>query len=195
MKVLFLTKTQQGGSPRALSKVWEQVIQLKAWLEKLGVKISISSYGNTTLRDFDLVHIFNCYEVSDTYNFYTNAVNQNKKIVLTPFFIDMHEHYRNDPANLAQWRVDNLLRREIMQGSNMLMLHSHKEANAIQNVLYVETPSKVIFQDWGKQGVEVVIAQSIIDVYQQVLDSISSPEGQGKFLYTQVYNLPEIKKD
>ena len=178
MKVLFQIKSEQN----TLSKVWEQVIQLKAWLEKLDVKVSISSFGNINLKDFDLVHIFNCYEVSDTYNFYMNAVNHKKKIVVTPFFIDMHEYYRNEAAKLAEWRVDNLLRRKIMQGSNMLLLHSQKEADGIHNVLCVEAPSKVIFQDWDKEGMEATIAQSILEVYQQVLVTKNPSEGKGKFL-------------
>lgn len=192
MKVLFQTKSVQGPP---LSIVREQMLQLKAWLEKLDVKVVISSSANVNIKDFDLVHIFNCFEVSDTYNFYMNAVNQKKKIVVTPFFIDMHEHYKNNPAELAQWRVDNLLRREIMQGSHMLLVHSQKEAYGIQNVLCVEAPVKVMFQYWGKQDMEAAIVQSILDIYQQVLDTKNSPKWQGKFLYTQVYNLPEIKSD
>lgn len=186
MRVLFQTKSEQG----TLTKVWQFIIKLKSYLEKLDAKVTISSSENVNLNDFELVHIFSCFQVSDTYNFYMNAVNQKKKLVVTPFFIDMHEHYEDNPAMLAEWRVDNLLRREIMQGSNMLLLHSQKEADAIYNVLCVDAPAKVIFNDWDKEGMEANIARSILEAYQQVLVSKNTPEGKGKFLYTQVYNLP-----
>ena len=188
MKLLFQVKQKQGVS----SKIIWQVLHLKALLEKLGIHIFISSLGNIDLGDFDLVHIFDCTGIYDSYTFYKNAASQKKRIVLTPFFIDMHEHYGNNPVKLAEWRVGNLLRRELMQGSHMLLLHSQKEWDAIQNILYVTTPAKVVFYDWGNLDQEPVIAQNILDAYQQVLDSSVSPKVNSKFFYTQQYQLPEV---
>src|SRR5690606_9197207 len=136
---------------------------------------SISSLSNINLKDFDIVHIFNCIKVTDSYNYYMNAVNQKKRIALTPFFIDMHEHYGNNPEKLAERRVDNLLRREIMQGSHMLLLNSQKELSDIQRILYVDVPAKVIFHDWGNRKMEALMAKATFEAYQQVLDSNDSP--------------------
>ncbi|NLU36560.1 MAG: glycosyltransferase family 4 protein [Clostridiales bacterium] len=122
-----------------------QMQMTKTYLEKLGVEVKVSSKQNLDLRDFDIIHIFNTARVSEAYGFYRNAVYQKKRIVVTPVFLDMHFYYRNKPARLAAWRAENLLRREIFQGSHMLLPNSNMELEWIRNTLMVDTRARIIY--------------------------------------------------
>jgi glycosyltransferase involved in cell wall biosynthesis len=142
MKVLFQIRPGYSDSPSGDSV---QMFMTKVHLEKLGVKVSVSSRADINLKDFDLIHIFNTTRLSEAYSFYKNAVNQNKKIIVSPIFIDMHLYYRKSPARLAAWRAENLLRREIFQGCNMLLPNSNRELEWIHNILVVNTKAKIIY--------------------------------------------------
>jgi glycosyltransferase involved in cell wall biosynthesis len=142
MKVLFQIRPgyREGAAGDSV-----QMLKTMIHLKELGVDVSVTSQQNIRLSDFDLIHIFNCTRVPEAYGFYKNAANQRKKIVVSPIFIDMHLYYRDSPAKLAAWRAENILRREMLQGSNMLLPNSVKEQEWIQNILLVDTPAKVIY--------------------------------------------------
>ena len=148
MKVLFQIRPGYKEGPSGDSV---QMFMTKVYLEKLGVKVSISSRADIDLKNFDIIHIFNTMLLSEAYSFYKNAVNQKKRIIVSPIFIDMHLYYRKSPARLAAWRAENLIRREIFQGSNMLLPNSQRELEWIKNILMVNTKAKVIYH-----GVEPV---------------------------------------
>ena len=141
MKVLFQIRSGfQSGAAGDSIQMQKTMIHLK----ELGVEGSVSSQLNANLKDFDLVHIFNCTGVPEAYGFYKNAANQKKKIVVSPIFIDMHFYYKDSPERLAAWRAENIHRRETLQGSNMLLPNSQKELEWIQNILFVSTPAKIV---------------------------------------------------
>lgn len=142
MKVLFQIRP---GFQKSAAGDSIQMLNTMKHLIKLGVEVSVSSQINISLKDFDIVHIFNCTRVTEAYGFFKNAQNQRKKIVLSPIFIDMHIYYRNSPVKLAAWRSENIMRREIMQGSNMLLPNSQMELDWIKNILFVDTPSKIVY--------------------------------------------------
>jgi glycosyltransferase involved in cell wall biosynthesis len=141
MKVLFQIRP---GYQDAAAGDSIQMLKTMIHLKDLGVDVSVTSQQNINLKDFDLVHIFNCTRVPEAYSFYKNASIQKKKIVISPIFIDMHLYYKNSPTKLAAWRAENILRREMLQGSNMLLPNSQKELEWIQTILLVDTPAKVI---------------------------------------------------
>ena len=142
MKVLFQIRPGYRDSPSGDSV---QMFMTKVYLEKMGVKVNISSRADINLKEFDLIHIFNTTRLSEAYGFYKNAFNQKKKIIISPIFIDMHQYYGNSPALLAAWRAENLLRREMLQGCNMLLPNSYKELEWIQSILMVNTKAKIVY--------------------------------------------------
>lgn len=142
VKVLFQIRLGYWDSPSGDSV---QMLMTKTYLEKLGVDVCISSRQDISLNEFDLIHIFNTTRLPEAYGFYKNAMNQKKKIVISPIFIDMRRYYQNKPARLAAWRAENLFRREMLQGSHMLLPNSKKEWEWIQNILMVDTREKIIY--------------------------------------------------
>jgi glycosyltransferase involved in cell wall biosynthesis len=142
MKVLFQIRPGYRDGPSGDSI---QMFMTKIHLERLGVEVDISSRPDIHLSEFDLIHIFNCTRVPEAYAFYKNAIHQKKKIVLSPIFIDMREYYRGRPDRLAAWRAENILRREMFQGSHMLLPNSKKEWEWIKEILMVNTMAKVIY--------------------------------------------------
>ncbi|HHY83109.1 MAG TPA: glycosyltransferase family 4 protein [Clostridiales bacterium] len=142
MKVLFQIRSGYKDGPAGDSI---QMLKTKMYLEKQGVDIVVSSRPDVNMKDFDLIHIFNCTRLPEAYSFYKNAIIQKKKIVITPIFIDMHWYYRNSPARLAAWRAENIMRREMLQGCHMLLPNSQLELQWIKNILFVDTPAKIIY--------------------------------------------------
>jgi len=169
------------------------LIMTKKYLEELGYSIWLSSLSDINLKEFDIIHIVNCTPVTDAYGFFKNAAAQGAKIITSPFFKDKHENYRNDPARLAAWRRENLIRRDILIGSHMLLIQSEEERKCIHDILMVDTPAKII-----APGVDSLswrrAAQDTLDAYQELLSTGRRPESK-KFFYSQSYSLPVFRKD
>lgn len=142
MKVLFQIRP---GYKDGVAGDSIQMVKTMAYLRELGVDVSVSTQQNISLREFDIIHIFNCTRIPEAYGFYKNAINQKKKVVISPIFIDMNQYYKGNNAKFAAWRAENILRREMLQGSNMLLPNSKKELEWIQNILFVDSPSMVIY--------------------------------------------------
>lgn len=147
MKVLFQTRSGYKDGPAGDSI---QMLMTKKYLEQLGVEIDISSRADINLKDYDLIHIFNCTRLPEAYSFYRNAVFQRKKIIISPVFIDMSLYYSSSPARLAAWRAENIMRREILQGCHMLLPNSMLELKWIRDILLVDAPAKVIYHGVDK---------------------------------------------
>lgn len=143
MNVLLQIHSDYNKSISGDSVQFQKIVE---YLKMLGVKVHVSTSADEDLSSFDLVHLFNITRVDKAYRFYRNAVNQKKPIVITPIFIDMNVYYKNiSPPMYASWRSGNLLRREILQGANLLLPNSHMEAKWIKEILLVDTEYKVIY--------------------------------------------------
>lgn len=88
MKVLFQNRfdylTIPGGDTT-------QLLRTKEYLEKIGVKVDISTDPKIDLSNYDLVHIFNIMRPFESYLFIKNALKQNKKIVMSSIYWDFDE--------------------------------------------------------------------------------------------------------
>jgi hypothetical protein len=60
-----------------------QLNKTKEYLEKLGIRITVSSEHEIDLSGYDLVHLFNIMPIEDTYRQYQNIKHHRKKYVLS----------------------------------------------------------------------------------------------------------------
>ena len=101
---------------------------------KKGIKIKVSSNPQENLRDFDLVHLFNTIRVSETFQFYKNAKKQNKKIVLSPIYWNYIKYLpaEKETKRVALWNMSHPLRKEVLQGVDIVMPGAESEMRAIE---------------------------------------------------------------
>lgn len=89
MNVLFQNRTDMfechGGDVT-------QLLKTKLYLEKMGINVDVSNKLTPSLKNYDIVHLFNITSsVGDTYLQFKNAINQNKLIALSPIYWNMDE--------------------------------------------------------------------------------------------------------
>ena len=69
-----------------------QVLKTMEYLRKLGIEVKISTELEPDLCEYDLVHLFNLIRPQETYLQARNAKKYNKKIILSPIFVDYTEY-------------------------------------------------------------------------------------------------------
>jgi glycosyltransferase involved in cell wall biosynthesis len=142
MKVLFYMRP---GFNRSVAGDSVQILNTRKHLLKLGVKVDISFNSREDLSKYNVVHMFNIMRIPETYQFYNNALRQNKKILTTPIFVDMGQYYRKiGGLRLAQWKSANALRKKILDGSHYLLPNSHLEMDWIKQTFCTKTPWEII---------------------------------------------------
>ncbi len=88
MKILFKNRVNSFKSPGGDTI---QMMKTKEYLEKEGIKVDISLESNSNLKEYDLVHIFNCMRPLETSAAIFQAKEQNKKVVLSSIYWDFDE--------------------------------------------------------------------------------------------------------
>lgn len=88
MKVIFQNRFDYLSTPGGDTT---QLLKTKEYLEKIGVDVDVSTNPNIDLSGYDLVHIFNIMRPFETYLFITNALKQNKKVVMSSIYWDFDE--------------------------------------------------------------------------------------------------------
>jgi len=88
VKVLFKNRFNSFESPGGDTK---QMLKTKEYLEKLGVEVDISLNNESSLNDYDIVHIFNCMRPLETSASIFQAKEAGKKIVLSSIYWDFNE--------------------------------------------------------------------------------------------------------
>lgn len=68
-----------------------QMMETKKGLEKLGIKVDISTELSPKLDRYDLIHLYNVTRIHETYLHYRNAKQQGKKVVLSPIYHSLKE--------------------------------------------------------------------------------------------------------
>ncbi len=141
-----------------------QLLKTKEYLQKLEVEVVVSSDYEVDLRDYDLVHLFNLFPVEATYQFYRNAVRQDKKVVLSPIFWDPTDFYKacgEFTSFQKWWQQTQGMRREIITGSSMLFPGSYIELLLLEE-MFVHLPPSVIVPN----GVENFFAKGGPDYFR-----------------------------
>lgn len=88
MKILFKNRFDSFESPGGDTV---QMLQTKKYLEKIGLKVDISLRPDASIKDYDLVHIFNCMRPLETSVSIFQAKQENKKVALSSIYWDFHE--------------------------------------------------------------------------------------------------------
>lgn len=153
MKVLFCIRRDYLHS---LAGDSIQFIKSKEFLNKRGVKIKISSNPKENLRDYDIVHLFNTIRVSETFEFYKNAKKQGKKIVLSPIYWNYIKYVspQAERRRIALWEMSNPLRKEVLQGVDMVLPGAESEMRAIEKDFSIKRSYFVI-----PNGVDSIFAE------------------------------------
>lgn len=107
-----------------------QIIKTKEYLEKLQVEVEISSSPEADLTKYDLIHLFNLMPVEEIFPLFQNALQQRKKVILSPIYWDPIEFLQqsNQMDNLMLWWEKTMpLRAEILKGVDLILPNSQVE--------------------------------------------------------------------
>ena len=124
-----------------------QLIKTEEYLIKTGVNATIDNSPQADLAAYDVVHLFNLIPVVETYQFYLNARQQNKKIVLSTIYWDPVEFFEvvHQPENFGDWWQSTLpMRREILNGTALILPNSVAELEMLKNSFGALPPAVVI---------------------------------------------------
>lgn len=133
LRVLFQTR------PDYLKNIAGDTIQLlktKEYIEKLGVEVEIDiSAAPASIKDFDIVHLFNTTRVKETYKYFMNAKKQQKPVAVSTIYWDFSEYSKipDSPGSLYKnWLGYQAMRRSVFQGADILLPNSRLEADLIR---------------------------------------------------------------
>jgi len=124
-----------------------QMLKTKEYLEKLGIRVTLSTSSKTDLTDYDLIHLFNLIRVKETCQFAQNAVKQNKKYVLSTIYWNMTDYIKkekNSPSTLEWWKKDDLTRSKVLSGASALLPNSSMETDVLRKDFRISSPCYVI---------------------------------------------------
>lgn len=144
MKILFQIR---GDYSRNIAGDSIQMLKTKEYLEKLGVKVDISSSSRISLKNYDIIHIFNIIRAYEPYEFSQNAIEQGKPYVLSTIYWSMMDYIReakNTTVTLEWWQRPNDLRKKLIVNAAMLLPNSETEMYMIKKDFGVETQYLVV---------------------------------------------------
>src|SRR5687768_2371177 len=104
-----------------------QLNKTKEYLEKLGIRITVSSEQEIDLSGYDLVHLFNIMPIEDTYRQYQNIKRHRKKYVLSTIYWDPREFLTvsgQDKTFGEWWSKTMPLRREVLKEAALILPNS-----------------------------------------------------------------------
>lgn len=112
-----------------------QLNKTKEYLERLGVRIKVSSDGETDPSGFDLVHLFNIMPIEETYRQYQNAKFHGKKFVLSTIYWNPDE-FLNASGQVKTfgvwWERTMPLRREVLKEAAIILPNSNMEHEVLK---------------------------------------------------------------
>lgn len=124
-----------------------QLLKTREYLEKIGIEAVIDNRPNLDLGVYDLVHLFNLIPVAETHQYYLNTRRQHKKMVLSTVFWEPEEFFQasSEPEQLRDWWQKTLpLRREILNGSALILPNSTLELETLRKSFGALPPAVVV---------------------------------------------------
>lgn len=85
-----------------------QILKTKEYLEKLGIKVDISTELEPDLKEYDLVHLSNLIRPQEIYLQTRNAKQQQKKVVLSPIYCLYTEYEKKGREGFIRFLVNFL---------------------------------------------------------------------------------------
>lgn len=124
-----------------------QLLKTREYLAKTGIEAVIDNRPNLDLATYDLVHLFNLIPVAQTHEYYQNARRQHKRVVLSTVFWEPEEFFSvsGEPEKLREWwQKTGSLRREILNGTALILPNSTLELEALRKSLGPLPPAVVV---------------------------------------------------
>jgi glycosyltransferase involved in cell wall biosynthesis len=123
-----------------------QLNKTKEYLEKLGIRITVSCEQEKDLSGYDLVHLFNIMPIEDTYRQYQNIKRHRKKYVLSTIYWDPREFLTasGQVKTFGEWWSKTMpLRREVLKEAALILPNSNMEYEILK-INFGELPPKVV---------------------------------------------------
>jgi len=144
VKVLFQIRPDFIKNPAGDSV---QLINTKKHLEKLGVKVDVSTSFAQQYKGYDLVHLLNLTRVVETYAYAYKAYEHGIPIVLSTIYWDNSDYYQNNELSdwkKKAWQQQNMLRYIVLKKASMLLPNSRVEAEMIIENFGIEKPYRIV---------------------------------------------------
>lgn len=90
-----------------------QILKTRDYLNKIGIEVNISTELEPNLDGYDLVHLFNLIRPQEVYLQARNSKKHNKKVVLSPIYVDYTEYEKKGRDGFARLIFKNLSTRQI----------------------------------------------------------------------------------
>ncbi len=105
MKVMFQSRRNLFSVPGGDTT---QILKTAEYLEKLGVKVDITTELEPNVKEYDIVHIFNLMRPQETYIQTLNAKKQEKPVVLSTIY-GLYTEYEQKASGGLRQMVANML--------------------------------------------------------------------------------------
>lgn len=136
--------------PTSRSVLAGDAVQARATAEALralGIEVDLAETAALpSLRDYDLVHLFNLMPIEATHKAYTEARAAGRPVVLSTVFWDPGEFLAAcDPGGglASWWRRTDPLRREVLAGARVILPNGRAELDCLRRV-YGSLPPAVV---------------------------------------------------
>ena len=90
-----------------------QILKTRDCLNKIGIEVNISTELEPNLDGYDLVHLFNLIRPQEVYLQARNAKKHNKKVVLSPIYVDYTEYDKKERYGFTRLIFKNLSKGQI----------------------------------------------------------------------------------
>ena len=99
MKIIFLSRKNLFSVPGGDTT---QILKTAEYLEKLGIKVDISTELEPSVKNYDIVHVFNLMRGQETYLQVLNAKKQGKPVVLSTIYGLYTEYEKKATGGIRQ---------------------------------------------------------------------------------------------
>ena len=161
------------------------IMKTKEYLEKLGIKVDVSTELQPDLKEYDIVHLFNLIRPQEVYSQAKNAKKQRKKVILSPIYHSYIEYDRKGREGLTKL-LANLF--ESSQVEYMKVL-----ARAIRNKEFHRGTLTLLMRSYGRLQKKIL---NLVDLFlpnsQAEMNRINKDFGLEDFPYFIVPNAVDV---
>lgn len=144
MRVLFLVRKNLLES-KAGDTI--QVLKTREYLQRMGVKVELSTSPIVDMRSYDVVHLFNSNYPGELFHCFCLSKEQGKPTALSTIYWDMKDYIRQDKettTTLDWWNSVNLCKKEIFRQVDILLPNSEGEYRRLAQDLSINNRYHVV---------------------------------------------------
>ena len=179
-----------------------QILKTRDYLQKLGVEVNISTELEPELNRYDLVHLFNLTRPQEVYLQARNAKKQNKKVVLSPIYIDYTEYDKKGREGFSRLILKKLTlgqreylkilaraikNREFHKGTLNLLLNGYFKLQKIiidmTDIFLPNSESEInsIKKSFSLNSINYLVVPNAVDVNEFSFEKINIDKGLEEF--------------